>query len=37
VQTALNALAREELITREGRGQYRIAEPFLTEWIRRRA
>jgi hypothetical protein len=36
VQTALNALAKAELVVREGRGQYRIAEPFLAEWLRRR-
>ena len=35
VQTALTALERAELVTRAGRGEYRIAEPFLTEWIRR--
>jgi hypothetical protein len=36
VQTALNALVRAEHITRPGRGEYTIAEPFLTEWLRRR-
>jgi hypothetical protein len=36
VQTALNALVRAELVTRPGRGEYAIAEPFLTEWLRRR-
>jgi uncharacterized protein len=35
LQTALGALERAELVARLGRGQYRIAEPFLTEWIRR--
>jgi hypothetical protein len=35
VQTALAALERGELVRRVGRGQYQIAEPFLTEWIRR--
>ena len=35
VQTALNALERAELVQRLGRGEYRIAEPFLTEWIQR--
>jgi hypothetical protein len=35
VQTALNALERGELVRRVGRGEYRIAEPFLTEWVRR--
>jgi uncharacterized protein len=33
VQTALNALERAELVQRIGRGEYRIAEPFLTQWI----
>jgi hypothetical protein len=36
VQTALGALSRAELVTREGRGEYRLAEPFLGEWLRRR-
>jgi hypothetical protein len=36
VQTALNALVRLELVTRAGRGEYTIAEPFLAEWLRRR-
>jgi uncharacterized protein len=36
VQTALGALSRAELVVREARGEYRIAEPFLTEWLRRR-
>ena len=36
VQTALNALVRGELVTRAGRGEYTIAEPFLAEWLRRR-
>ena len=36
VQTAVNALVRAELVTRPGRGAYVIAEPFLTEWLRRR-
>jgi uncharacterized protein len=35
VQTALNALERAELLKRPRRGEYRIAEPFLTEWIQR--
>ena len=35
VQTALGALERAELVRRIGRGEYRIAEPFLTEWIQR--
>ncbi len=34
VQTALAALAAAELVARIGRGEYRIAEPFLAEWIR---
>ncbi|MFI5004585.1 MAG: hypothetical protein ACHQE6_06185 [Solirubrobacterales bacterium] len=34
VQTALAALSAAELVTRIGRGEYRIAEPFLAEWIR---
>jgi hypothetical protein len=33
VQTALGALAEAELVSRIGRGEYRIAEPFLAEWI----
>jgi len=36
VQTALGALVRAELVTRSGRGEYTIAEPFLAEWLRRR-
>jgi hypothetical protein len=35
VQTALSALERAELVKKLGRGEYRIGEPFLTEWIRR--
>jgi hypothetical protein len=35
VQAALSALERGELVKRLGRGEYRIAEPFLTEWIQR--
>lgn len=34
VQRALDALARQELVARE-RGEARIAEPFLAEWVRR--
>jgi uncharacterized protein len=34
VQTALDALSTAELVERIGRGEYRIAEPFLAEWIR---
>lgn len=33
VQTALAALGAAELVVRVGRGEYRIAEPFLAEWI----
>jgi hypothetical protein len=33
-QTALAALTAAELVARIGRGEYRIAEPFLAEWIR---
>jgi hypothetical protein len=35
VQTALDALTNAELLSRVGRGEYRIAEPFLSEWIAR--
>jgi hypothetical protein len=35
VQTALGALTDGELVSRIGRGEYRIAEPFLAEWIAR--
>ena len=35
VQTALSALERAEVVRRVGRGEYRIAEPFLTEWVQR--
>jgi hypothetical protein len=34
IQRALSALTEDELVERDGSG-YRIAEPFLTEWIRR--
>jgi hypothetical protein len=33
VQRALDALVEDELVVREGAGAYRIAEPFLAEWI----
>ena len=33
VQTAVGALMDAELVARLGRGEYRIAEPFLAEWI----
>ncbi len=35
VQRALDALVAEELVVRERAGSYRIAEPFLPEWILR--
>ena len=35
VQRALDALVAEELVMREAAGSYRIAEPFLAEWILR--
>ncbi len=35
VQTALKALERGELVKRAQRGEYQIAEPFLTEWVQR--
>ena len=35
VQAALAALDRAELVQRTRRGEYRIAEPFLKEWIQR--
>jgi hypothetical protein len=34
VQTAVEALVRNEQVRREGRGAYSIAEPVLAEWIR---
>jgi hypothetical protein len=34
VQTALDALVRDELVAREPDGRHAIAEPFLAEWIR---
>jgi hypothetical protein len=37
VQRALDALTDEELVLRERPGAYRIAEPFLMEWILRLA
>jgi uncharacterized protein len=33
VQRALDALAEDELVLRQAPGAYRIAEPFLAEWI----
>ena len=35
VQRALDALRKDELVVRDGAGEYRIAEPFLAEWLRR--
>ncbi len=35
VQRALDAVVKDELVTRDERGEYRIAEPFLGEWLRR--
>ena len=35
VQRALEAVVKDELVTRDERGEYRIAEPFLGEWLRR--
>jgi hypothetical protein len=35
LQRALDSLLEDELVAKEGRGSYRIAEPFLAEWIRR--
>jgi len=35
VQAALTALERGELVSRARRGEYEIAEPFLTEWVQR--
>jgi hypothetical protein len=35
VQRALEALIGDELVARESRGAYRIAEPFLAEWVLR--
>ncbi|MFL5959272.1 MAG: AAA family ATPase [Gaiellaceae bacterium] len=36
VQRAVNALVEEELVRRSDSGEYRITEPFLDEWLRRR-
>jgi hypothetical protein len=35
VQRALEALVKEELVARDRAGEYRIAEPFLAEWLHR--
>ena len=37
VQRALDALVEDEVVVREAAGAYRIAEPFLAEWILRLA
>jgi DNA-binding IclR family transcriptional regulator len=36
VQRALQALTRNELVTRSG-NEYRVAEPFLADWLRGQA
>jgi len=33
VQRALEQLVKDELVSKESRGDYRIAEPFLAEWL----
>jgi hypothetical protein len=35
VQRALDALLKDELVARDAGGGFRIAEPFLAEWLRR--
>jgi hypothetical protein len=35
VQRALEQLVKDELVSKESRGEYRISEPFLAEWLRR--
>ena len=35
VQRALHQLVKDELVARDERGDYRITEPFLGEWLRR--
>ncbi len=35
VQRALEALVDDEVVAKESRGAYRIAEPFLAEWVQR--
>jgi hypothetical protein len=35
VQRALEALVKDELVARDGSGVYRLAEPFLAEWLQR--
>lgn len=36
VQKGLSALVRQELVVQKSDGSYRIADPFLREWLRRR-
>jgi len=31
----LDAVGRDELVARDDRGEYRLVEPFLAEWLRR--
>jgi hypothetical protein len=35
VQRAVSALRREDVVEKDAAGRYRIAEPFLAEWIAR--
>ena len=35
LQTALGGLIKKEIVARDPSGGYRIAEPFLPEWLRR--
>jgi uncharacterized protein len=35
VQRALQAVVKDELVARDESGEYRVAEPFLAEWLRR--
>ena len=35
VQRALEALVKDEVVARDGSGEYRTAEPFLAEWLQR--
>jgi hypothetical protein len=35
VQRAVRALVREDVVEKEAGGRYRIAEPFLAEWVAR--
>ncbi len=34
LQKALDALVGDEVVAKLGPGEYRIAEPFLAEWVR---